>query len=455
MKIVQIQVDQEQNQPRPIIYANIATINRLSLPLNQPITLHFGKKNVEVRVSISTNTGNLIRIPSELAAQLLLPNGIQLHAKFDKEKGLFLGPIFGILIQTVNPKQPQTPFGKLTEFLKEVALLARNQGILFYVFTIQDIYQQTQMVKGWFYSSNQWEPRIFPLPDVIYNRISSRNQEKKFKVKITELQKQIPFFNEHFLNKWQVYEMLKKTPIQDYMPETNYFKGNQSIKEMIAKYPIIYLKPTNGALGRGIIKIEHSLDQYIVQYSRINGASTFYFKNLNKLLKHLYPRLHSEPYLIQEGLNLIQFNRRPIDFRILVQKNGQGLWSITSMVCRIANDQQFVSNLARGGTQANVMETIRSANPELSKKIKKDHFRKLALLIAKNLEESTSGHFAELGIDLGLDNKGKIWLLEVNSKPSKTEDTALAGPRPSVNRLIQYVRFLTGFPEEKKRHRRK
>ncbi|MFV9511210.1 YheC/YheD family protein [Tepidibacillus sp. LV47] len=455
MGIVQVQVETQEDQQKPTIYANIATINRLNLPINQPISLKFGKIITEVKVTLSSNSGNLMRIPSDLATQLHIPNGTLLNAKFDKEKGLLLGPIFGILVQSVNPKQPQTPFGKLTEFFKEVALLARNQGILFYIFTIQDIYHGSQTIQGWFYRNNQWEVGIFPLPDVIYNRISSRSQERKFKAKIAELQKQIPFFNEHFLNKWQVYEMLKKTSIHQFMPETTYFKGNQSLKEMIKKYPIVYLKPTNGALGKGIIKIERSPEQYIVQYSRINGASTFYFKNLNKLLKHLYPRLQSEPYLIQEGLNLIQLNRRPIDFRILVQKNGRGHWSITSMIARIANDQQFVSNLARGGTQAGVMATIRQASPELSKTIKKEHFRKLALQIAKKLEESTSGHFAELGIDLGLDNDGKIWLLEVNSKPSKTEETTLAGPRPSVHRLIQYVRFLTGFPERVKGSRRK
>ncbi|WP_339060146.1 YheC/YheD family protein [Tepidibacillus marianensis] len=454
MSIVQVQVDIQQN-PEPIIYANIATINRLNLPLNKPIPLLLGQKSIEVRVFYSSNKGNLIRIPAELATQVHIPNGIQLHGRYDQEKGLIFGPVFGVLVQTIDPKLPQTPFGKLTDFLYEIATLARNQGILFYVFTLSDIYQQTQSIKGWMLHGNQWEPKILPFPNVIYNRISSRHHEKQQQGKIAELLKQVVLFNDHFLNKWQVHEMLEKTTIQGNMPATKYYKGNHTIKEMLSTYPTIYLKPTNGSLGRGIIKIERLVNQYIVQYSKINGASTYNFKSLNKLLKHLYPRLRSEPYLVQEGLNLLQINHRPIDFRILVQKNGQGLWSVTSMVARIANDQQFVSNLARGGTQANIIETIHTASPELSKKITKEHFRILALLVAKNLEESKSGHFAELGIDLGLDTKGKLWLLEVNSKPSKTEETTLTGPRPSVNRLIQYVRFLSGFPQNTKRRRRK
>ena len=452
---MQIQVDQLQ-QSGSVIYANLATINRLNLPLDKPFPLQFGHKTVDVHLAHSSHNGNLIRISADLAARLQLPNGIQLHARYELEKGLILGPIFGILVQTVNPKQPQNPFGKLSDFLKEVAVHTKKQGILFYVFTIQDIYHQSQTVNGWIYRSNQWESKTFPFPQVIYNRISSRQQEKKFKEKITELQKKVTFFNDHFLNKWQVHELLNKTTIKSHIPDTKYFNGNQSVKDMLTKHSVLYLKPTNGALGRGIIKIDRSANQYVVQYSRVNGSSTHTFLNLNKLLKHLYPRLNSEPYLIQQGLSLIQQNHRPIDFRILVQKNGQGHWSVTSMVARIASDQQFVSNLARGGTQGSIMETIRTANPELSKRIKRDHFRNLALLIAKSLEENATGNFAEFGIDLGLDEKGKLWLLEVNSKPSKTEETTNTGPRPSVSRLVQYVRYVTGFPEApKKRHRRK
>jgi len=455
MSIVQIQVDTEQNHPEPIIYANVATINRLNLPLNNPIPLILGQKAIETHVIYSSNKGNLIRIPQNLATELHIPNGIQLHARYNKEKGILVGPVFGVLVQTIDPKTPQNPFGKLTDFLKEIAILARNQGILFYVFTMEDIHLDSQTIKGWMLRSNQWEPKTLPFPNVIYNRISSRKYEKQLQGKITELLKQVVLFNDHFLNKWQVHGILEKTIIKENMPTTKYYKGNHTIKEMLSTYPTIYLKPTNGSLGRGIIKIERSINQYIVQYSKINGASTYNFKSLNKLLKHLYPRLRSEPYLVQEGLSLLQINHRPIDFRILVQKNGHGQWSVTSMVARIANDQQFVSNLARGGTPANIIETIRSASPELGKRMVKGDFRKLALLIAKKLEESSTGHFAELGIDLGLDTKGKLWLLEVNSKPSKTEESTITGPRPSVNRLIQYVRFLSGFPQETKRRRRK
>ena len=70
-----------------------------------------------------------------------------------------------------------------------------------------------------------------------------------------------------------------------------------------------------------------------------------------------------------------------------------------------------------------------------------------ALLIAKGIETHIPAHFGELGIDLAIDASGRVWLLEVNSKPSKNDNTPLNDNkiRPSVRMVIQYSRFLSGF----------
>jgi D-alanine-D-alanine ligase-like ATP-grasp enzyme len=49
-----------------------------------------------------------------------------------------------------------------------------------------------------------------------------------------------------------------------------------------------------------------------------------------------------------------------------------------------------------------------------------------------------------LGIDLAVSKGGRVWLLEVNSKPSKNDNTAMPDQkiRPSVRQLILYCRHL-------------
>ncbi len=431
-----------------IIYTNSLVRSKLNLPLYRPFNLSFGNKKTDIILAPNVNKSNILRVSAPVANLLHIPDGIELRAKYNSKTGLNLGPILGILVQSIQSNQSKLPFGNLTHFACELSKNARKKGVLSYFFTYDNINTQTNSIIGWTLLNEKWEKKTFPIPDVIYNRISSRSLEKKLLPKIKSLQDRynFTFFNSSFLNKWEVYQLLNQTPIKKIMPETILYKGNKTIKYMVNKSRIIYLKPTNGALGLGIIKVEKTNTGYTTQSSSIQSSTTKNFKNYINMYKYLIPRISSKQYLIQKGLNLISYENRPIDFRILVQKNKFGKWAVTSMVARMAKDQYIVSNIAQGGTQSTVMKTIKLANPTLAMKISREHFKKYALAVAKHIELSSSGQFAELGIDLALDNNGRLWLLEVNSKPSKNDDQKTTyEPRPSVNRLIQYVIFKTNY----------
>ncbi len=450
---------QTESQPTSehTIYVNSQIISQLNLPINRIIPIIFGSKKINVYVSVSSSKGKLLILPESIASQLLIPNGIQIHGKYDKEKGLILGPTLGILLQNIYKNHTQEPFGEMTSFLKEIALVSKSKGTLSYAFTLEDIDLQNSSIKGWLLKGNRWEQNKLPIPDVIYNRISSRKFEFKHQESIQQLKSKnySHFFNDHFLNKWQVYDLLKNTSVQSILPNTKLYKNHTTIKEMLNKYPTSYLKPTNGSLGRGIIKVQKRGAEYFVRLSKINGPLSLNYNSFAQMVKQLTPRLKSEPYIIQEGIDLITIKNRPVDFRILVQKNETGNWAITSMVARVADEQQFVSNLARGGTQSKVMHAIHLSNLNNRQKVSPDYFTNYSLAIAKQIEASSNGSFAELGIDLGLDVNGKLWLLEVNAKPSKNNDPGLTGARPSVHRLIDYTRFLTGLFITKKKKKMK
>ncbi|MNJ53594.1 Endospore coat-associated protein YheD [compost metagenome] len=73
--------------------------------------------------------------------------------------------------------------------------------------------------------------------------------------------------------------------------------------------------------------------------------------------------------------------------------------------------------------------------------------QKTALEIAQGIDKYIPAHFGELGIDLAVDTSGRIWLIEVNSKPSKNDNTPIGDSkiRPSVKQVIEYARYLSGF----------
>lgn len=413
--------------------------------------IKFGTARAVGHLWMTPQKNNTIFLTEQLANQLLIQNASTMYAQFDQQSlRLRLGPLLGILIDTPPSEKQKDIFGFMTKFLEECAQAGKNHGVQVVVLLPATIHVKKRQMQGWIFYQGQWLKTTLPLPDVIYNRITSRKVEaqKDLQTKLGILRKNfhISIFNETFLNKWQVHLLLAKEPaLSSILPTTQRYQRNH-LRKMLLRYPIVYLKPTNGSLGKGIIRLIKSPTQIYYQSSTSHGTTTLKFRSMAECLKVVSQRIGNQSYLMQRGLNLATYDGRQVDFRVLVQKNYKGIWSITSVVARIANDHHFVSNLARGGTIRNASEVLKDLNISPKPSLKK--LKTTSLMIAKRFEQLADGHFAELGIDLALDKNGKIWLIEMNSKPSKTDDSVINPTntiRPSVNKLIHYIHYLTHF----------
>jgi glutathione synthase/RimK-type ligase-like ATP-grasp enzyme len=439
--------------------------NRLRLP-RHPVWITFGSA-VDTAVFLSTpNQSSLVRVSSRLAERLKLSQHQTLNASYNPStRRIQLGPLLGVLMNRNVEGSESQLFGLMSKFLEECALAATQRGIAFTVFPAEQVSWKERQVKGWVFQNRSWKLASTPLPDVIYNRITSRRIERQPQVQqllnaIRQSQR-VHFFNDTFLDKQQVYDMLSKDPVtRPLLPESVPFHSSR-IRPMLERYPILYLKPVNGSLGQGIIRLSLLNGKWVCQYAEANGTVTRTFPQAKEAIRQLQRKVTGSRYMIQRGLYLVTYDGRPVDFRVLVQKNGRGEWSVTSTVARVANDHHIVSNLARGGTLRKAGEVL--ANIPIPRKPHLRHIRERALEIAHAFERKAQGQFAELGIDLVLDRQGNVWMLELNSKPSKTEDTihapASGGIRPSVTRLLDYTLYLTGWasllPKPSAKHRLK
>jgi glutathione synthase/RimK-type ligase-like ATP-grasp enzyme len=295
---------------------------------------------------------------------------------------------------------------------------------------------------------------LMPAPDVVYNRLTTRKQENLPTVQ--HFVKQIKqsygshVFNEKFLDKSEVFEALKKDGnLHKYLPESHSLRNFSMLRSMCSRHPVVFLKPVRGSLGKGIIRLVRvGPESWQASYATLSGTRKQTFESLNKLYASISAKMKSVQYLIQQGLTLIEIGGRPVDFRALSQKNAEGRWSVTSIVSRTAGTDHFVSNLARGGTLSRVRDAVAKSNlPLIYRADASLKLREAAIDIAKGIEERIPAEFGELGIDLALDTTGRVWLLEVNSKPSKNDNTPLTEGkiRPSVRMMIQYARYLSGF----------
>lgn len=436
-----------------VITLGEAYVKRWKIPTHQQVTLRFGSAKRDVRIASVPHLAAL-RINETLAGKLGLHNKAQLCLQYKPgSRTVTVGPLIGVLVSRVFSQAADRPFGAMTAFCRELTDACEQYGGFVFFFTPNDIVSGSATVSGWCFNS-KWSKRTFPLPDVVYNRLTSRKLENRPVVQhfLKDIKSRYggTVFNEKYLNKTEVFRALQSVAeLKEYLPESHGFKNFAMLKTMCNKYGTVFLKPVTGSLGNGIIKISRQPDAgYVCYFTSMSGMRKQSHPTLTRLFHTISGKMKQQRYQIQQGLRLIEVSGRPVDFRALVQRNGSGEWTITSIVARIAANNTFVSNLARGGTLNNVQGTVAKSNASPDKRAGANvRLRKAALQIAKGIETQIPAHFAELGIDLALDVNGKVWLIEVNSKPSK-DDNAQKGSgkiRPSVKQLVSYSQHLAGL----------
>jgi glutathione synthase/RimK-type ligase-like ATP-grasp enzyme len=131
-----------------------------------------------------------------------------------------------------------------------------------------------------------------------------------------------------------------------------------------------------------------------------------------------------------------------MDFRALCHKSLNNNWHVTSVVARISAEDEFVSNIARGGE---ILAPLKALGSLMSKEEAKEtlaRIKDLSTDTAAALSLQSPGIIGELGIDIGIDEAAHPWLIEVNSKPSKNFDDGLMKIRPSAKAIIQFCTLL-------------
>lgn len=437
-----------------ILVLGESVIKQAKIPVQQQLVLQFGSFRQSVSVSSASRYEGM-RINHTLARRMGLHSGAVLRLQYrSASKTLVMGPLIGVLVSRDYPDQPDKPFGNITMFCRELADSCRAQGAYVYFFTPATIHADLKGVEGWVWGSGGWYRATMPAPDVVNNRLTSRKLENRPIVQqfIRDIRQRYGgiVFNEKFLDKSEVFQALgRDASLQRYLPESHELRNYTMLKSMCSRYPVVFLKPVRGSLGKGIIRLSRNGSEgWQASFTTVGGTRKVAYPNLLKFFSSISGKMKSVRYLIQQGLNLIDSSGRPIDFRALTQKNGSGKWVVTSIVGRTAGSQHYVSNLARGGTLANVRESVAKSNlPQMFRGDASSRLNRAALDIAKGIDAHIPAHFGELGIDLALDTGGRVWLLEVNSKPSKNDNTPLneGKIRPSVRIMIQYARYLSGF----------
>jgi len=433
-------------------------INRLKIPISPVITVRVGVKTAHCQLIIRNGQRSSYVLSPQLAEFFNLTNTFKLRVRYDQvNEMIHIGPIIGI-ITNVLPNQPEYSPKSVQAELIYLSKIGMKLPAQYYIFTPSSINWSSKTVRGYTYRKldqdrGSWVSSEYPMPDIVYDRIASRKGEAHARVKNAKKKLMsmpyLKYFNPAFLNKWKVHGFLKDNDcLTPYLPETKMLNLT-NLTEMLSIYNTLYLKPCNGSLGNGIIKVvckENGRLHYTVYKS---GKHSAYADSPTGLLAAIRNSRGGRPYIVQEGINLANYRNCAFDIRIIFQKNGDGEWIISKKFVRVAPRGSSVANMSRGGkaeTSKKVFNYIFQRDIELIK-TKNEELKNLCRIVADTLENVSQKTYGELGLDIGIDKEGKFWLIEINSKPRKTTETELSQGivRNTFTRPLKYAIYLAGF----------
>lgn len=390
----------------------------------QSIKIELGNKSTIIRALRSKFSGKDMFLSPLVARQLSLPNISQIRV-IASGKRLKLGPVIGILT-TGFTGDPLKPFGNRSLLFKSFIQEGAVEKPLFYVFTPEMINWHTKTVNGWYYQNARWSSHISPLPNVVYERVPNRKAESLARVKscIQRLKEDenCQVFNQGFFNKWSIHLLLSEHDDTSlYIPETYLSPSVSLLDEMLQKHQMVYLKPSGGSLGLGIFRItRHPKHGYFCRFHQGNKNVLHRFHTLEKLVQHYF--IHQperfKKYLVQQGIRLLRYKGRPVDFRVHLHKDSQDEWKVVAIGTKVAGSGSVTTHIRTGGSILSTYELLQQIFFQDASYMKQK-LQQTAIVIAKTLEDQIEGPLGELGMDIGIDQNRHIWLFEINAKPGR------------------------------------
>ncbi|MEK8126805.1 YheC/YheD family protein [Paenibacillus filicis] len=343
-------------------------------------------------------------------------------------------------------------------FFRKLSVLGQKLGVEVLVFTPDDVHDNGARIHALAYrvSERRWVRKWSKFPSIIYDRcryhgVDNYRKLSLFRKKYTGLH----YMSKPLANKWTMHQLLSEhTGIVPHLPATVRYQNTKDLGNFLKKHAVVYMKPKSGTGGRGIIRLQ-----------RLAGARTFMMQGRDPS-RHIIPARRvsvdqialrlagwklTERYIVQQGIPLELGDGRVHDFRMLVQKDGQGQWQVTGCAGRIGPRQSVTSNLHGGGSAVpmNTLLKNRFGNERKVDDIRKNAYE-LGIRVVEHLEKKF-GAFCEAGLDLAVDPKGHVWLLEVNPKPSREVFHRIGEKetyRKAISRPLEYALWLARQKQE-------
>ena len=306
-----------------------------------------------------------------------------------------------------NRKSPS----KLSRLL---AMSCKSRGIDVIYMTPWGVNKETGTVDGKAFINNEWVSIRTSLPPFI--DISPYCFKKMDKRVIDYLKEKtiLSYNRENLINSEKLHLKIKAdTELNAFaLPSSRMQKFEDILKET-HKYKCVILRPVNYS-GKRVYIINKNDDLYNLTY----GEEKKYL-SIESLKEFYDAKLKGNNYIVQKSLESRTITGECFSCRIHVEKDIKGKWNVARnyVMVRIGDQESFKISKNKG--IADINQFLRANFGEQWKEINKD-LNFLAHTLPYKYEKWRKTRLLTLGIDVGIDDKGKCYVLHVNTAPNPT-----------------------------------
>lgn len=221
-------------------------------------------------------------------------------------------------------------------------------------------------------------------------------------------------YNRGKLTKYNL--MAKSCELVSALPKTRALTQNH-FRSLLEQHGKVIVKPSGGWGGSGVISVKaKNHNKFKIQYGK-NKIKKFGY---HSTYSFIHSKTKGTSYIVQRKISLAKIKGRPFDIRVMIQKKNHSGWVVTGTLAKVAGSGYIITNIKRSkGRVLNTSIAIHNSNIKgISTSRVQSRIDRIALKSAKQLQKYY--RINTIGLDIGIDAKGKVWIIEPNFKPDKS-----------------------------------